>query len=272
MTDVKTPNPSGDSVAATPNSTLENFALDGKVAIVTGASSGLGAAFAEALAEAGASVALAGRRLERLIKLRDRISSRGGNAAAIATDVTDSSACSTLVQETMEKFGSVDILVNSAGVAAAVPASRETNEEFRQVIETNLMGSYWMAQACAKVMTPGSSIVNISSVLALTSAGLPQAAYSASKSALLGLTLDLAQQWGSRKGIRVNSIAPGYFPTEMTDTMDAEQIRSIVERRVPLGRLGRLEECAAVVVFLASDAASFVTGICLPVDGGFLIT
>ncbi|HWD95490.1 MAG TPA: SDR family oxidoreductase [Acidimicrobiales bacterium] len=249
---------------------IDSFRLDGRVAVITGAASGLGAGFALALAGAGARVVLGGRRLERLNEVKERIVDAGGDAVAIQTDVTEPVSCSNLVGAAMSHYGRVDVLVNSAGVGAAVPASRETPDEFRRVIDTNLMGSYWMAQASAKHMTPGSSIINVSSVLALTSAGLPQAAYASSKAALLGLTIDLAQQWGARKGIRVNALAPGYFPSEMTDVMDVDQLGGIVERRVPLGRLGRVEECAAAVVFLASDAASFITGICLPVDGGFL--
>jgi NAD(P)-dependent dehydrogenase (short-subunit alcohol dehydrogenase family) len=119
-------------------------------------------------------------------------------------------------------------------------------------------------------MSPGSSIINVSSVLAVTSVGLPQAAYTASKAAVIGLTHDLAQQWGGRKGIRVNAIAPGYFPSEMTDVINDDFLQGVVERRVPLGRLGLVDECAATVVFLASDAASYITGVFLPVDGGLL--
>ncbi|MHB2029833.1 MAG: SDR family NAD(P)-dependent oxidoreductase, partial [Acidimicrobiales bacterium] len=171
---------------------------------------------------------------------------------------------------TAQHFGRLDVLVNCAGVGSAVPALRESPDEFRNVIDTNLMGSYWMAQACGRFMGSGSSIVNIGSIIGLTSVGLPQAAYSASKSAIIGLTRDLAQQWAGRKGIRVNAIAPGYFATEMTAEMDQHNMDEIIRRRVPLGRLGRIEECAAAVVFLASDAASFINGVCLPVDGGLL--
>lgn len=249
---------------------MDKFRLDGKVAIVTGASSGLGVAFAVALAEAGARVVVAGRRDDRLEEVRGRIEASGGEAIAVRTDVTDPEQCHALAKATMSQFERLDVLINSAGLGAAVPASRESPEEFREVVETNLMGTYWMAQACAKYMAPGSSIINISSVLALTSVGLPQAAYSSSKAALLGLTRDLAQQWGARKGIRVNALAPGYFPSEMTDVMDSDYLQTIVERRVPLSRLGRVDECAAAAIFLASDASSFITGILLPVDGGLL--
>ena len=161
---------------------------------------------------------------------------------------------------------------DSAGVGTAVPATREDPAEFRKVIDVNVFGSFYMAQACARVMKPGSSIINLGSVLGSTTAELPQAAYSSSKAAIIGLTRDLAQQWTGRKGIRVNAIAPGYFPTEMTEQFPPGYMEGMIERRVPIGRPGELEECATAVVFLASDAASYITGIVLPVDGGLLTT
>jgi NAD(P)-dependent dehydrogenase (short-subunit alcohol dehydrogenase family) len=249
---------------------LDQFRLTGKRAVVTGASSGLGVAFAIALAEAGADVALGARRVEKLESTRQRIEELGRSAIAVATDVTIPEDCHALADAARDQLGGVDILINCAGLGASVPASRELPEDFRRVVETNLMGSYWMAQACAKHMPTGSSIINIGSILGFTSTGLPQAAYASSKTAIIGLTRDLAQQWSGRKGIRVNAIAPGFFPTEMTDELDDEYLREIVRQRVPLGRTGQLEECASVAVFLASDAASYVTGVCLPVDGGLL--
>jgi len=175
------------------------------------------------------------------------------------------------VQEALAAFGRVDVLVNNAGIGTAVPAVRETPEQFREVIEINLNGSYWMAQAFARAATAGGSIVNIGSVLGSTTAGLPQAAYSASKAAIIGLTRDLAQQWTGRRGIRVNAIAPGFFPSEMSDQYLPGYLERMMER-VPAGRPGDPEECAAAVVFLASDAASYITGALLPVDGGLLTT
>jgi len=180
---------------------LERFRVDGRVAIVTGASSGIGVAFAVALAEAGADVALAARREDRLTGTRKLVENTGRGALVVRTDVTSPDECRELVDATMRMFGRVDILVNNAGVGSAVPATRETPEQFRSVIDINLHGCYWMAQACAKVMQPGSSIINITSVLGLTTAGLPQAAYASSKAGLIGLTRDLAQQWTGRKGI-----------------------------------------------------------------------
>jgi len=160
--------------------------------------------------------------------------------------------------------------VNNAGVGAAVPASREDPAHFRRVLDVNLHGAYWMAQACARHMPRGSSIVNVSSVLALTTAGLPQAAYTASKAGLLGLTRDLAQQWSGRKGIRVNAIAPGYFPTEMTDQNEPGYLERQADRCL-LGRLGDVDELAAAALFLASPASGYVTGATLVVDGGFTL-
>ena len=169
----------------------------------------------------------------------------------------------------MAEFGRVDILVNNAGVGTAYPATRETPEQFRQVIDVNLNGCYWMAQACGRVMQPGSSIVNISSMLGLTTAGLPQAAYAASKAGLIGLTRDLAQQWTGRKGIRVNALAPGFFVSEMTEQYPDEYIDSQMHR-ILVGRKGHPEELAAALIFLASDAGGYVTGTTIPVEGGML--
>lgn len=246
------------------------FRLDGKVAVVTGASSGLGVAFARGLAEAGADLVLGARRVDRLAETAALVEATGRTALCVETDVADPEACTNLVALAIEEHGHVDVLVNNAGIGTAVPATRETPEQFRQVIDVNLNGCYWMAQACGRVMQPGSSIVNISSVLGLTTAGLPQAAYVASKAGLLGLTRDLAAQWTGRKGIRVNAIAPGFFSTEMTDQFH-EGYLEYQAHRIPAGRTGDPAELAAAVVFLASDAAAYVTGQTLAVDGGLTI-
>ena len=252
-------------------SLLDRFRLDDKVAVVTGASSGLGVAFAEGLAGAGADVAICARRVERLEETRARVEALGRRCLAVQADVTSPEDCGRVVEAAVEAFGHVDVLVNNAGLGTAVPALREAPDEFRRVIDINLNGSYWMAQACARVMRPGSSIVNIGSVIGSTTAGLPQAAYSASKAAIIGLTRDLAQQWTGRKGIRVNALAPGFFPSEMTDTYQEGYLERMLGR-VPAGRAGEPTELTCAVIFLASDASSFVTGVLLPVDGGLLIT
>jgi NAD(P)-dependent dehydrogenase (short-subunit alcohol dehydrogenase family) len=250
---------------------LDLFGLDGRVAIVTGASSGLGVAFARGLAEAGADVVLGARRVDRLRETAALVEAAGRRAITSGTDVTDPEACTALVQAAMDGFGKVDVLVNNAGLGTAVPATRETPDQFRSVIDVNLNGCYWMAQACGRVMQPGSSIINVSSVLGFTTAGLPQAAYAASKAALIGLTRDLAAQWTGRKGIRVNAVAPGFFESEMTAQYPDGYLDRILAA-TPAGRQGDPAELAATVVFLASGAAGYITGQTLIVDGGVTIT
>jgi NAD(P)-dependent dehydrogenase (short-subunit alcohol dehydrogenase family) len=197
------------------------------------------------------------------------VADAGRRAIAVPTDVSSPEDCQKLVDATMAEFGRVDVLVNNAGIGTAVPATRETPDQFRQVMDVNLNGCYWMAQSCARVMQPGSSIVNISSVLGLTTAGLPQAAYAASKAGLIGLTRDLAQQWTGRKGIRVNALAPGFFTSEMTDNYAPGYLESQMPR-VLVGRKGDPDELAAALVFLVSDAGGYVTGTTIPVEGGML--
>lgn len=252
-------------------SVLDLFRLDGRVVIVTGASAGLGVSFAQAFAEAGADLMLGARRVGRLTETAALVEAAGRRAATRKTDVADPEQCQQLVDAAMAEFGRVDVLINNAGVGTAVPATRETAEEFRAVIDVNLNGSYWMAQACGRVMKPGSSIINIASVLGLTTAGLPQAAYSASKAGVMGLTRDLAQQWSGRKGIRVNALAPGFFASEMTDELKPGYLDSLMPRIV-LGRLGDAVELAATAVWLASPAGGYVTGQTIVVDGGLTIT
>jgi NAD(P)-dependent dehydrogenase (short-subunit alcohol dehydrogenase family) len=250
---------------------LDLFRLDDKVAIMTGASSGVGVAFAEALAQAGADVALGARRVDRLAETKAKVESLGRRAITVQTDVSEPEDCQRLVDEAVEQLGRVDVLVNNAGLGTAVPAIRETAAQFREVIDVNLNGCYWMAQACGRVMQPGSSIINISSILGITTAGLPQAAYAASKAGLIGLTRDLAQQWTGRKGIRVNALAPGFFASEMTDQYPPGYLESLAPRMLA-GRKGDAQELSAALIFLASPAGGYVTGQTIPVDGGVTIT
>jgi NAD(P)-dependent dehydrogenase (short-subunit alcohol dehydrogenase family) len=247
---------------------LDRFSLAGKVALITGASSGLGAGFGVALAQAGADVVLAARRADRLDAVRQEVEKLGRSALAVETDVTDPEACQAAVQAAVERFGHLDVLVNNAGLGTAVPALRETPEQFRSVIDVNLMGAYWMAQAAARVMPPGSSIVNIASLLGLVKSFWPQAAYAASKAGLMGLTRDLNQQWSGRRGIRVNAVAPGYFRSEMTDPIPQDMLEEFIAQTSTLGRMGEQHEIDTVVVFLASPASSYIAGVTLAVDGG----
>jgi NAD(P)-dependent dehydrogenase (short-subunit alcohol dehydrogenase family) len=263
--------PAGDPTEDMVLNVLDRYRLDGRVAVVTGASSGLGVAFAEALADAGADLVLAARRVDRLEETRERVEQRGRRALVVGTDVADPESCHALAAAATEEFGRIDILVNNAGIATAVPATREAPDEFRRVIDVNLNGCYWMAQACVSGMGPGASIVNVSSVLAIVTAALPQAAYAASKAGLLGLTRDLAQQWTGRKGVRVNALLPGFFPSEMTDEYPEGYLES-KEARLCVGRAGEPEELASALLFLASDASSYITGQTLVVDGGLTIT
>lgn len=230
---------------------LDRFSLAGKVALVTGASSGLGAGFAVALAQAGADVVLAARQATRLDAVRQEVEKLGRSALAVETDVTDPEACQAVVRAAVERFGHLDVLINNAGIGTAVLALRETPEQFREVIDVNLMGAYWMASAAARVMPPGSSIVNIASVLGL-----------------MGLTRDLNQQWSGRRGIRVNAVAPGYFRSEMTDPIPPDLLNQFITQTSTLGPMGEQHEIDTVVVFLASPASSYLAGITLAVDGG----
>jgi len=250
----------------------QQFSLADRVTIITGASSGLGAAAAQTFAQAGSHVVVAARRKDALEGTAAAARRHGVRALMVQADVSDPEDCDRVVQRTIEELGRVDVLLNNAGSAHAVPATRETPTQFRSLVDVNLHGAYWMAQACGRVMGPGSSIINVSSVLAITTAGLPQAAYSASKAALLGLTRDLASQWGPRKGIRVNALAPGFFATEMTEAYPPDYVRDVLAPRLLLDRTGSLEEFTATALWLASPASGFVTGQTIVVDGGMSIT
>ena len=248
---------------------LHAFRLDGKVVIVTGATSGLGAGFARAVAAVGGRLVLAGRRADRLESVVADLEAAGATVRGKPADIADPDACTALADFAVAEFGQIDGLVNNAGVGEARPALAETPEQFRRVIDINLNGTFWMAQACARVMGPGSSIVNVASVLGLIAPRFPQASYAASKAGVIGLTRDLAQQWSKRKGIRVNALCPGYFPTEMTQSGLA-MLQENVERNSMLGRLGTQEELDPALIYLLSSASSYVTGTSLVVDGGMV--
>lgn len=254
-------------------SVIDRFRLDGKVAVITGASSGLGVAFAVALAEAGADIALGARRADLLEQTCELIRNQGRRCVALATDVTSPADCAALVAEARRELGSVDILVNNAGTGGAAPALREAPEDINRILLVNVSGAYFMAQEFARACIEeehGGSIINVSSVLALSGSAIPQAAYSASKAAVLGLTRDLTMQWSGRYGIRVNSLAPSFFASEMTDPLlRSESGLAKVLAHTPMGRIGQTDELTGPLLLLASDAGSYITGVTLPVDGGW---
>ncbi|MBM4363397.1 MAG: glucose 1-dehydrogenase [Deltaproteobacteria bacterium] len=255
-------------------SVADRFDLRGRVAVVTGASSGLGVAFAEGLAGAGAHLVLAARRKDRLDALIAALAEQGIEALAVRADVAREADVDALVAATRQRFGRVDVLVNNAGVANVAPAADESREAFTATLDVNLTGAFLCAQRFGRVMLEqgSGSIVNVASILGLVASGqIPEAAYCASKGGLVSLTRELAAQW-ARRGVRVNALCPGYFPSEMTADMFAEDdgLR-FIRRRAPMGRGGDPDELVGPLLFLASDASSYVTGQALAVDGGWTI-
>ena len=249
------------------------FDLSGRVAVVTGAGSGLGAVFAEALAEAGASVVCIGRRLERVQETAQRLAEIGCQSLALSVDVTNEAAVIGMISQAVEHFGKLDILVNNAGTAVVGPPEAISLADWQRVVDVNLTGVFLCAREASKAMIAagtGGRIINIASILgAVASEPVPAAAYDATKGAVVNLTRDLAVHWAP-KGILVNAIGPAYFPSEMTEGFLAlPEMRREIERRTPLGRIGRPEELKGAVVFFASDASSYVTGQTLYVDGGW---
>lgn len=245
------------------------FDVAGQVALVTGASSGLGEHFARTLAESGAIVMAGARRTERLQKLVSDIAARGGKAHAIAMDVADAASVEGALAQVVSLAGAPDIVVNNAGIGNAKPSLSLTEADWREMMATNLDGVWRVATAAAKAMVaakkPG-SIVNIASILGLRVA--PQLlAYATSKAAVVQMTRALAIEW-ARHGIRVNAIAPGYVETEMNQGLfDTERGKELVAR-VPMRRIGKAEELEGALFLLASGAGSYMTGSVIVVDGG----
>jgi 3-oxoacyl-[acyl-carrier protein] reductase len=248
------------------------FDLKGRVALVTGASSGLGVQFARALADNGAAVALVARRVKRLDTVKAEIEAKGGKAVAIAADVTDRAAITRAFDAAEKTFGTVTILVNNAGIAHGGRAVEMTAEEWRKVLGTDLDAVFFWAQEAARRMLAvkkQGTIINIASVLGLAVAK-GAVAYAAAKAGVVQLTKALAVELAF-KGVRVNAIAPGWFVTEINDKYLNSEAGTAIKREIPMGRFGKEGDLDGALLLLASDAGSYITGATLVVDGGQVI-
>ena len=249
----------------------EMFDLSGRVALVTGGSRGLGREMAEGLAEAGAALMLVARREQWLTPTVTEMKAAGYQCEGMLCDVANPKEVEAVVERTLEVFGGLDILVNNAGVSWGAPIEEMPLEKWRTVLDINLTGAFLFAQQAGRVMLArgGGSIINVASVAGLQGMaeyGPSTVGYVASKGGLIAMTRELAARWG-RHGIRANAIAPGYFPSRMTEKV-LPLIQQKIEENTPLGRVGRVGELKAVVVFLASAASSYITGQTIVVDGG----
>ncbi len=251
----------------------ELFSLQGKIALVTGASSGLGAHFAEVLAAAGATVVAAARRRERLEELVDKIEQSGGKALAVSLDITDKNNVMAALEQVEAEAGPIDVLVNNAGVADSRYSLKVDEESWDFVMDANLKGAWRLARevaARAVARQAPASIVNIASILGI-GVTFGESTYAASKAGLIQLTRSMAMELG-RKGVRVNALCPGYFATEMNaDFLNSDAGKEFMGK-TPMGRVGDVTELSGALLLLASDAGSYINGVALPVDGGHLVT
>ena len=259
--------PSALLVGPTPDAS-SLFSVAGLVTVVTGASSGLGVRFAHVLHTAGAQVIVSARRADRLEQLADALP----GVIAVPGDVSINDDRERLIGVALEAGGRLDVLVNNAGIGSPVPAEHETVDRFREVMDVNVTAVFALAQLAGRVMIErgSGSIINVASILGLVaSAPIKQASYAASKGAVVNLTRELAVQW-ARKGVRVNALAPGWFPSELTaDMFEDPSSTTFIESNDPMARFGRPDELDGALLFLASGASSYVTGHVLTVDGGW---
>ncbi len=245
--------------------------LEGKVAIITGGAGAIGAATGLAMAREGATVVIADLRWAEAQNVAVQIADGGGTAVAMLVDVRVASEVDRLMDSTLERFARLDIMFNNAGLAVVKPASEHSDEDWNLVVQTDLQGVFFGCRAAGRVMLKAGHgvILNTASIIGLGGFSY-RAAYSAAKAGIINLTRTLASEW-ALDGIRVNSIAPGYIWTDGFVNLDDSNVLNVdnMRRRIPMGRLGLPEDVAAAAVFLASDAASYITGIVLPVDGGY---
>jgi len=251
---------------------MKDMKLHGKVAIITGASKGIGKGIAIRYAQEGAAVVLASRSVDLLDTIAANINKEGGKALALALDVTRYESVEAVVAETVRQFGRLDIMVNNAGISMAKPSEELTPQDWQTALETDLFGVFYGCQCAARQMINqgwGGCIINISSVYGLV-ASPGRAAYCSSKAAANMLTKVLAIEWAKKK-IRVNAIAPGYFRTELVQGVIESGMLPLgaIEKRTPLGRIGEVPELLAMAVYMACDDSSFMTGSIVNIDGGW---
>ncbi len=250
------------------------FNLTGKVAIITGASQGLGVSYARGLAKAGCDLVVTARNVEKLQKVSTEIEQYGHRILPVKMDVTVPKDVENAVKQTVREFGHIDILVNNAGISAVNEAENMSEKDWYSVIDTNLNGVFLCAQNVGKVMIDQKygKIINIASMYAFVgSSYVPQCSYAASKAAVLGLTKELAVEWGP-KGLQVMALAPGFFLSEQTvwAFQNDKELGEKLLQKVPMGRMGKLDELEGTIVYLASTASNYLHGQALILDGGFL--
>jgi NAD(P)-dependent dehydrogenase (short-subunit alcohol dehydrogenase family) len=265
------PNVAGCAGTTSGHAAKTAFDLSGKIALVTGASGGLGRHFALTLAVAGAKVALAARRTDQTAAVAAEIESGGGTAIAVSMDVTDEAAVKRAFAETSERLGPPNVVVNNSGIAKNEPALELTLADWDHVLNTNTRGAFVVSRAAARALIAAKSagsIINVASILGLRVAGRV-APYAASKAALIQLTRSLALEW-ARYNIRVNAIAPGYIETDLNRDFFSSEAGLALINRIPQRRLGRAQELDGALLLLASDASTYMTGSTLVVDGGHL--